>query len=186
MRMDENCRSESFMEHAMGAWGPMAYRLALSQTRSTCDADDVVQDVFLKLLKDGTRFRSDEHLKAWLIRVTINRCRELHRSAWRRRVFATDSDDPAFANLEAPEQELFASETWAAVGQLPEHLRLIVHLHYYEGYSLEDIARMLDCKPTTIRTRLHRARKRLKLDLEQEAEREAIELGRVSLADERR
>lgn len=61
-----------------------------------------------------------------------------------------------------------------------------MHLHYYEGYSLEDIARMLDCKPTTIRTRLHRARKRLKLDLEQEAEREAIELGRVSLADERR
>ena len=173
------------MEHAMGAWGPMAYRLALNQTRSASDADDVVQDVFLSLLKDSTRFRDDEHLKAWLIRVTINRCHEMRRSVWHRRVVATDTANPAFANLEAPEQELLGSEVWSAVGRLPDDMRLIVHLHYYEGYPLEEIARMLDCKPATVRTRLHRARKRLKLDLEQEAEREQRRYERVPFADER-
>ena len=92
--METGLRTEVYLEHAMRAWGATVYRLALNQTRSPQDADDVAQDVFLSLLRDPTDFRDDEHLKAWLICVTVNRCRALHRSAWRRRVDATDESAP--------------------------------------------------------------------------------------------
>lgn len=68
------------MERAMRTWGSTVYRLALNQTQSPHDAEDICQDVFLRLLKDATAFKDDEHLKAWLLCVAINRCRDLHRS----------------------------------------------------------------------------------------------------------
>lgn len=74
-------RSPEFMERAMNAHGASVYRLALNQTRSPHDAEDVSQDVFLRLLRDKTVFVDDGHLKAWLLRVTINRCLEVRRSA---------------------------------------------------------------------------------------------------------
>ena len=76
------------MRYAMGAHGGSVYLVALAQTRSEHDAQDVAQDVFCRLLTDATAFTSDEHLRAWLLRVTVNRCRELHRMPWRRRVDA--------------------------------------------------------------------------------------------------
>lgn len=184
--METSLKATAFIERAMDSWGAMVYRLALNQTRSPHDADDVAQDVFLKLLNDPTAFRDDEHLKAWLIRVTVNRCKELRRSAWKRRVDATDTASPKLANIEAPLQELFASNVWEAVNRLPKQLRLVVHLHYFEGYPVEEIARLTRCNPATVRTRLHRARKKLKLDLEQEAKRETDEYGRLPLVDGRR
>ena len=184
--MEANSRRTALVEHAKDAWGALVYRLALNQTRSPHDAEDVAQEVFLKLLDDSTSFCDGEHLKAWLIRVTINRCKELRRSVWKRRVDATDTASPELANLEAPVQELFASEVWEAVDRLPKHLRLIVHLYYFEGCPVDEIARLIRCNPSTVRTRLHRARKKLKLDLEQEAKRETDEYERLPLADERR
>lgn len=184
--IDNNPRSERFMEHALSEWGALVYRIALNQTRSPFDADDVAQDVFVSLLQDETAFTDGEHLKAWLICVTINRCRALHRSAWKRHVDATDAASPAFSNLEAPAQALVTSDVWDAVKRLSTDMRLIVHLHYYEGYPLEEIARLLGCNPSTVRTRLHRARKRLKLDLEQEVEHETHEYRRILLPDEQR
>ena len=184
--VDTEAKTAAFVEHALDTWGGLVYRLALSQTRSPHDADDVAQDVFLKLLQDTTMFQDDEHLKAWLVRVTVNRCKELHRSAWRRRVDAMDSTSPELANLEAPAKELVTSEVWEAVHRLPKQARLIVHLHYFEGYSLDEIARITRCNPATVKTRLHRARKKLKLDLEQEAEHETAEHERMPLAGEER
>lgn len=180
--MESKLRTEAFMEHAMETWGALVYQLALNQTHAPHDADDVSQEVFLRLLKDTTDFVDDEHMKAWLICVTVNRCRELHRSAWKRRVSATDIASPVFANLEAPVQTLFQSDIGEALGRLPANMRLIVHLHYVEGYSLEEIARLVRCKPATVRSRLHRARKQLKLDLEQEVDYENIETECLSLA----
>ena len=83
----------------MNAHGASVYRLALNQTRSPHDAEDVSQDVFLRLLRDKTDFVDDGHLKAWLLRVTINRCLEVRRSAWRRR--AVIGADEEWATLEA-------------------------------------------------------------------------------------
>lgn len=182
--MDSSLRSDDYLEHAMDTWGALVYRLALNQTRSKSDADDVTQDVFLSLLKDSTEFHDDEHLKAWLIHVTVNRCHALRRSAWSRRVETADSSSPAFSNLQAPAQKLFTSDVWEAVQRLPQTMRLVVHLHYFEGYSIDEISHMAQIKPSTVKTRLHRARKKLKLDLEQEAEHEKDEHGRLLLADE--
>lgn len=157
----------------MNAHGASVYRLALNQTRSPHDAEDVSQDVFLRLLRDKTDFVDDGHLKAWLLRVTINRCLEVRRSAWRRRaVIGTDEE---WATLEAvadgdptddPEARALAalakSPVWKAMQQLPEAWRLAVHLHHVEGYSTEEIAQLTHCKAATVRTRLHRARKKLR------------------------
>lgn len=76
----EGHRGENFMRHAMDAHGGAVYLVALAQTRSEPDAQDVAQDVFCRLLTSNTAFTSDEHLRAWLLRVTLNRCRELHRA----------------------------------------------------------------------------------------------------------
>lgn len=157
----------------MNAHGASVYRLALNQTRSPHDAEDVSQDVFLRLLRDKTDFVDDGHLKAWLLRVTINRCLEVRRSAWRRR--AVIGADEEWATLEAvadgdptddPEARALAalakSPVWKAMQQLPEAWRLAVHLHHVEGYSTEEIAQLTHCKAATVRTRLHRARKKLR------------------------
>lgn len=182
--MNLKLRSDDYLEHAMDTWGALVYRLALNQTHSKSDADDVTQDVFLNLLKDSTEFRNDEHLKAWLIHVTINCCRALRRSVWSSRVETADSSSSTFSNLQAPTQKLFTSDVWEAVQRLPQTMRLVVHLHYFEGYSIEEIARTTQSKSSTVKTRLHRARKKLKLDLEQEAEREKDKHGRLLLTDE--
>ncbi len=82
-------RSDAFLKRAMDAWGDTVYRVALAQTGSPSDADDVYQDVFMRLLEHTAAFESDEHLKAWLLRVTINRCHDIARLSWNRRTMRT-------------------------------------------------------------------------------------------------
>lgn len=157
---------EAFLKQAMADWGDAVYRLALSQTHSRTDAEDVYQDVFLRLLGDGTAFESAEHLKAWLLRVTVNRCHDLARSGWKRRTVALD---PEWDTPDTPARDEEDAAVWDAVGQLPEQQRTAVHLHYVEGYSTDEIARVLDCRPATARTWLFRARARIKELLEADA-----------------
>ena len=158
-----NPHPEAFLRQAMADWGDAVYRLALGQTRSRADAEDVYQDVFLRLLDSGTAFESPEHLKAWLLRVTINRCRDIGRSGWKRRNEPLAERHAALA-VEAP--DLLESDIWNAIGTLPPDLRAVVHLHYVEGYSTDEAAALVGCRPSTARTRLHRARKHLKAALE--------------------
>lgn len=162
--MADLLRSEQFMAHALDTWAGGVYRLALAHLRNAADAQDVVQDVFLSLLKSTVEFHDDEHMKAWLLRVAVNRCREYHRSAWRRRVESTD-DVASFTECAVcdPDLEaLFEHPVWAALEHLPEKLRIVVHLHDVEGYSTEAIADILGVLPATVRTRLHRGRKQLR------------------------
>ena len=167
-------RTEKFMRHAMAAHGSSVYLVALAQTRSEADAQDVAQDVFCRLLTDGTAFTSDEHLKAWLLRVTVNRCHEFHRSPWSQRV---ESADDAGRELPAPDApaedaalaELRADPVWQALQALPEKLRVVALLHYVEEYTTDEIARIVGSPPATVRTRLHRARKQMRETLESPA-----------------
>lgn len=152
-------RTEEFIAHAMADWGDAVNRLALGQTRSKADAEDVYQDVFMRLYSDATVFTSDEHLKAWLLRVAINRCRDLAKSNWNRRTVAFDPIRDDVAELVRDPAD---ADVWNAVGQLPDNLRSSVHLHYVEGYTTEEIARMLNSQPATVRTWLSRARARVK------------------------
>ena len=95
--MSTPLRTDAFMRDALDAWGDAVYRLALSQTHSTADAQDIAQEVFLRLLRSTTPFKSDEHLKAWLLRVTVNCCHDLQRSVWRARVDSLD-ESPTTGN----------------------------------------------------------------------------------------
>ena len=154
-------RSDAFLLEAMDAWGDVVYRVALAQTGSPSDADDVFQDVFMRLLENDTAFESDEHLKAWLLRVTVNRCRDLARLTWNRR---TEGFTREHADIPAP--DAFDADIWEVVGALPPDLRIPVHLFYVEGYATEEIARITGCRPSTVRPRLHRARQQLRSMLE--------------------
>ena len=166
----DGLRPDAFLEDAMHRWGDTVLRLALSQLRDASDAEDVFQDVFVRLLKDRTAFNDDEHLKAWLLRVTINRCRDIGRSGWKRRNEPLAERHAALA-VEAP--DLLESDIWNAIGTLPPDLRAVVHLHYVEGYSTEEIASALDCRPATARTWLFRTRARIRELLEADAAEDA-------------
>ena len=134
----------AFLEDAVGRWGDTVLRLAASRTGNRADAEDVFQTVFLRLHQGGKRFRDDEHLKAWLLHVTVNCCNDLHRSPWHRKRATLGDED---------------------VARLADRQRTAVHLHYYEGYATEEIARITGERPATVRSHLHRARKALKIDL---------------------
>ena len=147
--------TEQALCNAMRLHGDTVYRLALCRMQNTADAEDVYQDVFLRLFQQAADW-DGEHTKAWLIRATLNRCADLHRFRLRRPVLALE--DIAGA---APADDS-AAELWDAVARLPEKLRTAVHLYYAEGYATEEIAALLGVPPATVRTRLRRARLKLK------------------------
>lgn len=144
------------LRNAMMTYGNTVYRLALCRMQHMADAEDVYQDVFLRLLLQPAEDWSDERLKAWLIRTTLNRCADLHRFRLRRPVL------PLEDVAAAPAAEI-GREVWEAVAALPPKLRISVHLHYGEGYSCEEIAAMLHLPAATVRTRLYRGREKLKM-----------------------
>lgn len=148
---------EIFLRNAMEAHGAAVYRLALCRLQNTADAEDVYQDVFLRLLSEEARDWDGEYLKAWLLRAALNRCVDVQRVRLRRPVLSLDQV-PELAHPMDDE----AAELWEAVSRLPEGERTAVHLHYAEGYRTEEIAAMLHVPGTTVRTRLRRARMKLK------------------------
>ncbi len=158
--------------------GSMVYRLALVQTRNRADAEDVFQDVFVALVRrmarGGCDFESAEHVRAWLLRATVDRGRDLARAARRQRIRSLDEFPAELAEGYfrcAPDQERRlierdeAQTLWRAVGELPPKLRAAVHLFYVEGLSCEETARALGVTVSTVTTRLARARKQLERSL---------------------
>ncbi len=164
---DPALRSEAFMEHAIARHRGPVTRLALARTRNMADAQDIAQNVFIKLLKSQVRFHDDEHLKAWLLRATHDACVDLHRQAWRRHV-ETREDMAALMDQGPVDPALEAvldHPVWIAMGRLPDKLRVALHLHYVEGYSVDEAAKIMGCLPAAARTRLHRGRKKLREEL---------------------
>lgn len=149
--------TEQALCNAMRLHGGAVYRLALCRTQNTADAEDVYQDVFLRLFEQETAHWDSERTRAWLLRATVNRCTDIHRFRLRRPVLALE-DIPELAR---PVDDR-AGELWDTVARLPEKLRTVVHLHYAEGYSTEEIAALLGVPAATVRTRLRRARLKLK------------------------
>ena len=149
------------LSRVYGCYGAMLYRLCMVLLCNREDAEDAVQETFCSYLRAKPVFESGEHEKAWLIRVTLNRCSDLRRSAWFRRTAPLEAAPDAAAPEDTDQADL-----WHAVARLPDELRTVIHLHYVEGYRTEEIAPLVGCRPATVRTRLHRARKQLKLDLE--------------------
>lgn len=137
-------------------YGDMVYRLAFSLTKKKEDAEDVSQEVFIKYIHNSNKFTEsdDKYLKAWLIRVTINKCKDLFSSFWRKNVIQLSED----VTFEMEEKH----EIYEAVVNLPEKYRIPIYLHYYEGYSVDEIAFILKRKNGTVKWQMSRARELLK------------------------
>ena len=135
-------------------YGPMLLRAALTRTATPADAEDAVQDVFLRVLAKRPCFRDRDHEKAWLIRSTLNRASDIRR---RRR-----DDAPLDELTEAAAPETDYGPLLSAVRSLPEAYSAVIHLYYYEGYSIKEIARLLALPVPTVGTRLARGRERLR------------------------
>ena len=149
--------TEQELSNAMKTHGDTVYRLALCRLQNTADAEDVYQDVFLRLLEQKTIGWDGEHLKAWLIRTALNRCADLGRLRRRRGTLPLEEA----AGLARPAEESSA-ELWDAVARLPEKLRTVVHLFYGEGYECGEIGALLGVPAATVRSRLRRARAELR------------------------
>ncbi len=156
-------RSDAEIASAMGSWGKTVYRFALVATGSRADADDVYQDVFLRFAMDGTLHEDPSHLRAWLLRVTANRCHDIRRTPWHRRWVGPDALDglPAEDGSD-PVSALEYQDLWQAVERLVPKEREAIHLVYGEGLSCNEAADILKTQPSTLRTRLQRARDHLK------------------------
>ena len=137
------------------------YRVALNYLKSPSDADDITQNVFLKLLQEKKPFDSDEHVKRWLIRVTVNECKNLVRSRWWR----AESIEEYAGQLAFDNQT--QSDLFHMVMALPRKYRLPIYLHYYEGYSTQEIGQMLKLPKNTVCTQLKRGRELLKESLQE-------------------
>lgn len=149
-------------------FGPAVYRLAFARLGNAADAEDVTQDVFLRLLTKAPAFADDDHAKAWLLRVTANRSNDLFRSPWRRRVPLEEAQEETVPAQDTP------GEALEAVLTLPPKLRVVVHLFYYEELSVTQIAGLLKMREGTVKTRLSRARALLRRNMLEGGENDAV------------
>ena len=138
----------------------MLLRIAMTRLSSPADAEDVVQEVFLKLLTTRPHFRDLEHEKAWLIRTTLH----LARAAERRNLPLETAE--VLPGGEMPEP----SPILSAVQALPAKYSAVIHLYYYEGYSIKEISKLLQIPLPTVGTRLSRGRERLRQLLKEDVE----------------
>lgn len=148
-------------EAAIDRYADMVYRLALSQMKNTTDADDLFQEVFVRLVSHIQDLESWEHVKAWLIRVTINCAKKHYDQYWNKNVDYMEepervADDSG--GYELPEEH----PVRAAVQKLPPKYRLVIHLYYFEERTVAEIAKLTDQKETTVKSQMHRAREMLK------------------------
>ena len=148
-------------ERLVQTYSDLILRLAYTYLKSTHDAEDICQNIFLKLLTGGQTFDSPAHEKAWIIRATANACKDSLRAAHRRNVgLEAAAATPAPA---APD-----SDVLDAVMALPRKYREAVYLHYYEGYSVEEVGRLIGRKASTVQTQLARGRDKLRALLREE------------------
>ncbi len=151
-------QKEKYMEEVIRKYSDMVYRIALTRCRVVENAEDIFQEVFLKFSEKNPKFDSEEHEKAWFIRVTINLTKNLKHSAWSQRTVTLD-ENMIFEKKE--EQDIFSS-----VCQLPQNYRTVVYLLYYEGYKVKEISELMKKSEGTIKSWLFRAREILREKIE--------------------
>ena len=153
-------------ELAVERYADTIYRVAVHAAPRTADAEDVVQDTYEKLLQYKGGFESEEHLKAWLIRVAVNRCHDLCRAACNKNVALDESlPGPAFE---------WGGSILDAVRSLPLNYRNAIYLHYYEGYTAAEVGRLLGAPTNTVLSWLSRGRAKLQDLLKEEIEHEVV------------
>lgn len=135
-------------------------RIAFSYMKNISDAEDLVHDTFMKLMEKKPSFENLDHEKAWLIRVTINLCKNRLKSVWFSRTVGLEDNILKFTTEE--------NDVMSAVLELPSKYRIVILLYYFEGYNIKEISQILGSKEPTISSQLQRARKQLKLKLKED------------------
>lgn len=144
------------------------YRIAMNTVRCPADAEDVTQNVLLRLYRYGPDFESPQHAKHWLIRVTINEAKRVVSMPWRSREASWDSTIAELLEESADGSIFWKRELLQEVLRLPVKYRLPIYLYYYEGYSVKEIGRLLSRPESTVQTQLARGRKALRAVLEED------------------
>lgn len=150
--MNENQQAERLAN----AYADAILRLSYTYLKNTCDAQDICQTVFVKLLTEPREFESAEHERAYVLRMAANACKDLLKSPWRKRTCGLETV------LEVPAPEAGDGSVLSAVNELPANYRIVIYLFYYEGYQAAEIGKILGVPTATIHTRLARGRARLK------------------------
>lgn len=153
------------IEKIIHKYGDMVYRIALIHGKTKEDAEDIFQEVFLRLIKYKDRLESEEHIRNWLIRVTIN-CGKTHKMNWLKHVTLPLDEQILTEETDSPSEMEW--NVYAAVKSLPEAYRTVIHLYYYEELSIKEISVCLKHKEGTIKSQLSRGRKLLKRKLGKE------------------
>lgn len=158
-----SAETEQFINDAVDNYSDMMFRVAYNITCNREDAFDVCQDVFMKLMKNKDKIHSDTHLKAWLIRVTVNCAKNFKGQAYNRHT--AEIDELKGANIDNLDDRLVLT---SCVQKLPEKYKTAIYLFYYENMSISEIACLLEINENTVKTRLSRGREKLKKILEKE------------------
>ena len=160
----KKAEAELTAEEIIDRYGDMVYRLAVSQAMNRTDADDIFQEVFVRLVRHVKDLQDMEHAKAWLIRVTVNCTKKHFGQYWNKNVFPIEETEEVPKREEGFEQaeKKIDNPVMQAVSKLPPKYRGCVHLFYFEELSVKEIAEMTDQTESTVKSQLHRARKMLK------------------------
>ena len=158
----------SMTEEVVAHYSDTVMRIALTKTRSTHDADDIFQEVFIKMFETQKEFESEEHRKAYILRVTVNACNSHFTAPWRKNV---GSFDDILENQLAYEEDTgldaeTRNEIYKSVLRLPDRMKEVVILYYYEEMSIRQIAEITSDSEVNVKKRLSRARQKLRLELE--------------------
>lgn len=139
-------------------YGNMLFKISMVHLGNKEDAEEAMQEAFYRLLYKSPEFNDDEHEKAWLIRTIVNICKDMRRSAWYKRTIKVEEIEEYYDNS----SDL---DVMMEILKLPVKYKTVIHLHYFEDYSIKEISEILKVKDSTIKMRLMRGRQLLKIKL---------------------
>lgn len=172
----QGCGSQCGLQDIVDRYSDMLFKIAYIRLKNIQDAEDVVQEVFYQYLKRAEGFEDSEHEKAWLIRVTLNACGKIWRSAWNRHRddYGLEAYEQIFTEgqLAGPEEGLLEADICMrlleAVKALPAKYRDVIHLFYYEEMAIKEIAEVTGRKESTVTSQLTRGRELLRKRLKED------------------
>ncbi len=160
-------KTDDDIDTVIDRYSSMVYKIALTNMKSKFDAEDIFQEVFLRYMKNNRPFASEEHRKAWLIRVTVNCCKSAYIAPWNDNISLDDIGEVAdtFSDTD--------KEVYKEILKLPIDFKTVIILFYYEDMSVSEIAKTLKLTEGAVKMRLSRARNLLKLNLEAEEDKKS-------------
>lgn len=159
MHSESGVISDEYISYILETYSAAIIRLCYTYVKNKEDAEDMAQDVFLELMRKGQEFDDKEYEKAWLMRTAVNKCKNLLKSAWFKRSVPLEED---YVQEDVYDEGEDGGSVTDAVLKLPEKYRTVIHLFYYSGLSIKEIAAVTGDNTATVGTRLSRGRDMLK------------------------